>query len=67
MRALRLISNMQSKIIANLHDIGFEPVVWMGRKFRLSVHRKNEERRKATVTHLPVSIVTCYEKTDHLQ
>lgn len=28
----------------------------MGRKFKLSVHRKNEERRKYAVTSLPVSI-----------
>ena len=28
----------------------------IGRKFRLSVHRKNEERKKQNITTLPISI-----------
>ena len=36
-----------------LHRIGIRSVSGMGRKFRLSVHRKNEERAAAS---LPVSI-----------
>ena len=39
-----------------MHDIGVRSVFGMGRKFKLSVHRKNEERKKYAVASLPVSI-----------
>lgn len=49
-------ANLQGFIIVDLHNIGVRSVSRMGRKLRLSVHRKNEERKKYAVTSLPVSI-----------
>lgn len=50
------MSNLDGFIICYLHDVGVEAVPQMGRKFRLSVHRKNEERKKYTSANLTVSI-----------
>ena len=43
-------------IICYLHDVGVVAVPKIGRKFRLSAHRKNEERKKYTPANLTVSI-----------
>ena len=49
-------ANLEGFFIVGLHHVGIRFVSGMGRKFRLSVHRKNEERKKYSIASLPVSI-----------
>ena len=49
-------ANLQGFFMVGLHHVGVRSVSGMGRKFRLSVHRKNEERKKYAIASLSVSI-----------